>query len=612
MIIIDFLKNNYKYPKFWIIIFILLVIITVIIFISIKNNPPTTYCRPDEQRYPKCGNKCGAVCTSGLYDCVKGCINCDNIDDSPCGDESCCPPNQCNTSKEGVSCCSGTPCGTKDKPQCCGVDESCQNGSCVANCGYDSKGPVTCRVGQTCIHVSGATDDMWARFQNDFKNDNPIHNGSDMYACAVPTCTSKVDKTFPSTVAGKVTTFLPCTKLINIGDQGGDVGYCTSKDSTTTNAYDCWSKSKNNNCFDNNNCIYKSIYNTSFDEMQNDSNNIFKLTDTTQKYEGNWCGDTKNSIVQYSQSEGGKKCSYIDCWNKIGTDEGVVNVDWNQNTGICTGLINCADKIVDNQYLTKCDYSKKPNICSDSGTYFNCNNDEIWSNSTNPCSTQGGNCHIAITNGLGWCVRKDGTQQCVTNSSDCKKDNFDTYFDDIKFCPIDNLSPLANNIIDNSVGFKCNSNTTSCSETAFNYLVYIENRTPFTYNITYIDPKNYACDDNHYPLTLLPLSGKVDDPPTVSYGRALNGIYDTSLNITCIDYPSVSDGFNVAFDDTGKPLKVTISTLQQGTDFNKYVICDYANSYCSTGGAINSVRIVLYMSNMYPNQRVSIVCNNYC
>ena len=610
MIVTDFLKNNYKSPYFWIVIFIILLLITAVLVSIVKSN--TRGCLPNQKRYPECNNECGPICNSGLYDCEK-CLPCLHIDDTPCGDQSCCPKGQCN-SIDGVSCCEGIPCGTKDNPQCCSVNETCDNGMCLSKCGYADGKAVSCSSGKECIHVSGASDDMWNRFKDDFKNDTPIRNNTDLYACAKSSCTSTIDKTFPYSVQGGTHTFYPCTKLINIGNQTGDVGYCTSTD--PNNAYNCWLHADKDNCTNDTKCTYKSIYNTSFDDMTYDSNNIFAINDPTQKYEGNWCGDGTNSIVQFSKNDGTNNCSYVDCWKKIGSDEGVVNVTWDAIKGLCTGFIKCKDTIVDKQYLNQCDYTKKPDVCSATDINFNCNTapGEIWSNSTNPCATQGGNCKKSITNGLKWCIRKDGSQLCVQTENDCLKQNFDTYINNSKYCNKDDFNiPLSNNIEDNSVGYSCftTGSGSSCSA-QFQYNVYIENRTPFSYRFEYDDSaEGNACTgnpDSSYviqPLSSFP-SEKLDNCMSLSgcqfyLGYSFESYHlDTTFKIISIEFPD--DGYDIRLKDTyyGKNLTANIAPRQSTTEFQKYVSC--VQSCIQIDGAYpGEIRIILYMTNMYKN-----------
>ena len=616
--------NIYKSRFFWPVVLIFLVLLAILLFSILKTSKPNqpTSCAPTEQRYPKCGNKCGPVCTSGLYNCEKNqCINCENVDDIKCGDEQCCPKDQCIT-KDNVSCCSGTPCPstTGGAPQCCGVGESCIAGSCVSSCGFDINGnAVSCKQGEECITVKNASDAVWLKFKNDFHDARK--NGNTLYACATPNCQVTIDNQFPATVSSGKDTFSPCTKLLNKSTPSGDVGYCTSNDITDiTNPYKCWSETTNNECttVSGLKCQYKSIYDTSIQDMKNDSDNIFKYADNdpTVAYLGNFCGANKNSIIRFTQNSSKEgDCTVADCWQTMGIKNGIIDIVWDDKSKICTGLINCDDNIVDPQYLNTCNSLKTPTICTDSGSAFNCmsSDAEIVTNSTNRCITTSSNdCNTAITNNLKWCVRADGTGKCVENPKDCLNTNFDTLYTDASKCP--EKYPLTYNIQDGSLGYYCGNDTNKCSAT-FQYQVFIENRTPFTYDLTYNDQwHENSCKGNSSVTTIPPFSSKPTTilstciggyPPSpcdfylaYSYEMGDKGLY-TNITFRCREFNT--EGYIVHLNDGyGEVATIVATAINDKSEFTQNVSCSVdAEHDLGYDGLEAAFRIVLYMKNTY-------------
>jgi hypothetical protein len=447
-----FIKELIKSKVFWISLFIIIIFSGLIIYILII---PKSVCPSGTKRYPQCKDKntCMPICSVGTFSCETGCSICENINDKPCGETPCCDPKQCNIdpiTKKSVCCSIDKLCGSN----CCLAEQSCDpiTKTCENNCGYDKDNKsILCKDGNICIQNSNMNPESWDRFKKLFPDAVKSKDGKIGFACAKSTCTRPDTNNFPV----KIKDFSPCTKLFNKYDSiSGDIGYCTSINPSSAKL--CWDNGGNKinkntkTCDGSTNCTYKSVYTTSLNDMQKDMENInISLNDKTEIYKGDWCGPSEQNLIQYTKGTNkyiseNINCNVGDCWNNLGNLDGLVDLDWNNDTKICTAIIECNNNIPQKYVNSPCT-SNKPSECNPDNK-IQCNeNGEIRSLSSDFCKSQP-SCSVTVaTKGKGYCVTGDGggnkslsgtgTQNCVNTQSECSDENNQYYLTNILNCP---------------------------------------------------------------------------------------------------------------------------------------------------------------------------------
>jgi hypothetical protein len=421
----------FKSKFIWIISIIIIIMGLLIYFII---HITSTGCPIGQKKYSECGNKCGPICTNGVYNCKLGCTSCSQKNESPCGDELCCPSNLCfiDDKTKVKHCCNKDQfCPTESEPnKCCQNNELCENGVCTVECGINTE---TNKVNKCispnnlCVHAENMTDQKWNQFQKDFKDYKPYlnNNGKDAFVCATSKCKRNDTNNFPL----KIDEFNPCTQLFNKYDElNNDIGYCTSTNNKPEDCFNCWTNggtpdAPKKGC-NGSNCIYKSLYTTKLSEITSDQQNIFS---DYKQFLGKWCGPNSRSIIQFNPNN---QCTVGDCWNTLGNLNGLNTLNWNDNT--CTAVIDC-DKNIPNDYNKVCNLTQ-PDICTNNDKILCNSNGDIRNKSSDTCN--GTTCNTAISKGNKWCITNDGNiQTCIHDNGQCPDNLSQVLIDNTIICP---------------------------------------------------------------------------------------------------------------------------------------------------------------------------------
>jgi hypothetical protein len=382
---------------------IMLLGVGIVLYFALKTGKPG--CQPGQTRTGPCGDTCiDYSCPSGkTYDCtLKKCVcskgtfackdNCCPIG-TPCKNNLCCAvKNQCK-SKDG-------------SPFCCGDGEICNTTSneCVAVCGAK-----TCKPGETCLSIQ--TSDL--ALQNKFMKDFPdgICDSGECTACVpTPACSFSDSQYFPTPVTESGVSYYPCSDIITHTGTGGDVGYCSSSDSTK--ALSCYANTTQGGCVSP--CTWRNALTTDTKTMNADMKAIKGSTDM-----GNWCG--AKGLFSKIEKKSGSGCSVTDCWNVFNKDKNSVDIDWDGTN--CTVYSRCETGGPVSYSDTPCP-TKKPAFCGTKN--YDCQGGQIVQNPDAACSNLTV-CASAVqdnpSTGVGWCVTTNyygvSAGSCAISAAEC-------------------------------------------------------------------------------------------------------------------------------------------------------------------------------------------------
>uniref|UniRef100_A0A6C0EM19 Uncharacterized protein n=1 Tax=viral metagenome TaxID=1070528 RepID=A0A6C0EM19_9ZZZZ len=353
-----------------------------------------------------------AVCKSDAHG---ACVKCACTDGREmCGPEPLCSatgvphPPQCCPAGSGCSqnsvtheweCCPATQnCYVDGKFTCCPAGTQCAENECQSICG-----PTTCKTGEECMVIEGATDATKARLEAEGGVVDP--RTGYVYICKPQSdCEFGNELAIPPATAN----YYPCWAFPQHADKAG-FGYC-SYSTDKANLSVCFNNDNETSCnTDSHGCEWIDALSyaaaNGADRINEDMQNL-NPTDP----DGFYCQGNAGTAYQRIVSFPGDKtaCSWKDCWSHI-AQPGIIDVFYDATNGNCVALQSCNEPTsgLQNNICTNDDTGKptcKPNpgitppITASSTFGTDCK--------TDPCPVQGNTGYT--------CSSDDGSIQEIT------------------------------------------------------------------------------------------------------------------------------------------------------------------------------------------------------
>lgn len=424
--------------------------------------------KPDPESCPESCNGQGWKCTSKGWVCTPGMkcptgkalqdLNCCDSGYTPyCTDNNCiackCPNGQTacgnipnclttNGAKPDKCCDNGVPCSKNPlgvamccaqeqacDNECCPPETICKNGKCVAKCGVDSSGnPFTCEEGSTCVMISNIDMAQQEKIKQNHPEARYDENTQTLYLCDNDqkkcTFTSDEEVVVPSAIAN----YYPCYPFPS-KDPADGIGYCVGKQDTDTLQCSklgtkdlCDKEEKTNGLCEWRDVLKYMSEGTDYNSLKQKSEQIQRDMGYIQNsWNGDFCQNNDESyqrVISFAK-EGGT-CTWQDCISQI-AQPGIVDVEYNENTGTCVALQACGDisnvgmknqivgddgKIVNNPGVVHTSNSNVPFLSCSNTTVEQCKN--YINNSTRyTCNTNTG----VLENPPIWIPQRQGVIQ---------------------------------------------------------------------------------------------------------------------------------------------------------------------------------------------------------
>jgi len=453
MTIVDKFKIMVKTPLFWAILSMVMLtsIILVIYFMKKEQN-----CLAGEMRYKSCDGVCGPICkNTEAINCTT--MRCDSCPDGTAnwGGVRCCGNSKTSGGKNEKTefCCSkNQQCPTDDNASaCCPTGQICKKGACVKVCGTDAKTKteLTCDESEICIESVNISSLAYGKFANDFEN-TVLDKYNNAYACGKSQACKRTPTTsFPA----QINNFSPCSTLFN-SKKNGNIGYCWPNDDSKTD-------DDINTCYTDTNCASnkcKFINALDVKEKTHQQNMQALNKKAKSTYYGNWCGKQTQNILEYTT----KKCKdqgIETCWQVLGGVSGVSDIKWNNDTNMCSVIVDCIDGSPPN-YKSDCSTSEPPDLGKDG---YVANSTGTITKSVADACTHVNTCEQALKNGKAfWCINETGIGTCEIGNSNKCPDNKSVFVNNLANCP---------GVCDNNNIITKNNNQLVCGEAVNQYSI---------------------------------------------------------------------------------------------------------------------------------------------
>lgn len=217
---------------------------------------------------------------------------------------------------------------------CCASGYVCVNNQCVPICGKEANGDY--RGCTTCLQVDKLS--AWQK-NSIITNPNVLINtktgpggGEFGYicmgnnVCANPTQISTVPKKIPN----EDPNFQPFAQFAD--------EFCIPKDLATTPVTSC-AYTDNTSCTADPNCTWRNVVQFMSQDVNNDTQLHNEIKAKYNMLDGFYCREGVTLRKAVSMQMDKNNCGEIDCWVKT-ANQGTTNLYYNQDTGICSMIIN--------------------------------------------------------------------------------------------------------------------------------------------------------------------------------------------------------------------------------------------------------------------------------
>lgn len=231
--------------------------------------------------------------------------------------------------------------------KCCPDNTKCVGGQCLPYCGKDetSGSKVVCTANQSCLEIDNLSPDNAGKLRKEYGGNVRV-NGTSGFVCVDNKgCSFGNELAVPSATKN----YYPCYAFPDYHDkdQPGP-GYCTEKSGNPTGQ--CFkSYTSSSACNATNDCEWRNVlkYMASNSDPHVQANQIEKeMQVIANSQQGNFCDPDNGTtpfarVVAYPGSKD-TSCSWDDCWTRM-VQPGVIDVEYDMNTGTCVALQSCND-----------------------------------------------------------------------------------------------------------------------------------------------------------------------------------------------------------------------------------------------------------------------------